>query len=113
MMSSSISLCLQLLLAVAAAIHPSHGFDCSIHHHRYYYHRMAFGLGIRGGAASASLQLKQSSQEELETNNAGLLKFYTLKGGMCPYAARTWVTLLELDLPFESIDVSPMKKEDW
>lgn len=42
-----------------------------------------------------------------------LIKFYTLKGGMCPYAARTWITLLELGLPFETIEISREDKDDW
>jgi glutathione S-transferase len=32
---------------------------------------------------------------------------------MCPYAARTWITLLELGLPFELIGVNARNKEDW
>jgi len=30
-----------------------------------------------------------------------LMKFYCLEGGLCPYAARTWITLIELGYPFE------------
>lgn len=64
-------------------------------------------LDIRGGN-----HLEMTSTGEPETTNA-LIKFYTLQGGMCPYAARTRIALVELGLPFETIEVSPMKKEDW
>jgi glutathione S-transferase len=61
---------------------------------------------------SLDTKLDMTTKEDNETTS-NLFKFYTLKGGMCPYAARTWMTLLELGLPFEIIDVSPMNKEDW
>ena len=38
-------------------------------------------------------------------------KFYTLENGMCPYAARTWMTLLELGLSFDTVEVNALKKE--
>eukprot|EP00980_Cylindrotheca_fusiformis_P018351 scaffold5997_cov133-Cylindrotheca_fusiformis.AAC.2 len=62
---------------------------------------------IRGGGPleSASTDAARESDK--------LIKFYTLKGGMCPYAARTWMTLLELGIPFEMIEVSREDKEDW
>lgn len=53
--------------------------------------------------------LLQSTSDESENH----LKFYSLEGGMCPYAARTWITLLELGLPFELIEVNARRKEQW
>ena len=58
-------------------------------------------LVLRGGGSNV--------QSEEET----LIKFYTLKGGMCPYAARTWITLLELGVPFETIEITRDEKDGW
>lgn len=41
------------------------------------------------------------------------IQFYTLQGGMCPYAARTQIVLHELGLEFDTIEVSGMPKPDW
>ncbi|CAJ1950576.1 unnamed protein product [Cylindrotheca closterium] len=59
-------------------------------------------LTLRGGEDDIKTQ-----QEET------LIKFYTLKGGTCPYAARTWITLLELGIPFETIEISKEDKDNW
>ena len=40
-------------------------------------------------------------------------KFFMLEGGTCPYAARTWITLLELGLPFEIVEIDAANKPDW
>jgi hypothetical protein len=63
-------------------------------------------LDIRGGN-----HLEMTSTGEAETTDT-LIKFYMMKGGTCPFAARTGIALVELGLPFETIEVSPMK-EDW
>lgn len=39
------------------------------------------------------------------------IEFYTLKGGMCPYAARTHMVLMELGLEFTTIHVE--RNADW
>jgi glutathione S-transferase len=41
------------------------------------------------------------------------IEFYTLKGGMCPYAARTLMVLHELGLAFETIEIAHSPKPDW
>ena len=41
------------------------------------------------------------------------LKFYNFENGSCPYAARTWIAMAELGLPFELVPVSPYPKPDW
>lgn len=41
------------------------------------------------------------------------IQFFTLTGGMCPYAARTLIVLNELQLPFETVEVSGKPKPDW
>jgi glutathione S-transferase len=40
------------------------------------------------------------------------LQFYTRPGGMCPYAARTHLTLIELNVTFTTIEVPP-GRPDW
>jgi glutathione S-transferase len=42
-----------------------------------------------------------------------LLKFFTLEGRMCPFGARTWITLLELGLPFELVEIDAKAKTGW
>lgn len=59
------------------------------------------------------ISLRGGDNIETQSEEDALIKFYTLKGGMCPYAARTWITLLELGLPFETIEVSREEKDDW
>mmetsp|Transcript_20520 Transcript_20520/g.29766 ORF Transcript_20520/g.29766 Transcript_20520/m.29766 type:complete len:298 (+) Transcript_20520:116-1009(+) len=52
-------------------------------------------------------------------NDADLIKkdenieFFTLQGGMCPYAARTLIVLHELGLQFDTVEVSGRPKPDW
>eukprot|EP00565_Helicotheca_tamesis_P004198 CAMPEP_0185738016 /NCGR_PEP_ID=MMETSP1171-20130828/31843_1 /TAXON_ID=374046 /ORGANISM="Helicotheca tamensis, Strain CCMP826" /LENGTH=146 /DNA_ID=CAMNT_0028409103 /DNA_START=33 /DNA_END=470 /DNA_ORIENTATION=+ len=41
------------------------------------------------------------------------IEFFTLEGGMCPYAARTLIVLHELGLPFDTVEVSGRPKPDW
>jgi len=41
------------------------------------------------------------------------LKFFTLEGGMCPYAARTWICFLELDMDYETVGINGLKKPEW
>jgi glutathione S-transferase len=41
------------------------------------------------------------------------IEFYTLKGGMCPYAARTLIVLQELGLAFDTIEIAHSPKPDW
>ena len=48
-----------------------------------------------------------------ESGEGTLIRFYNLKNGTCPYAARTWITLLELGLPFEIIELSLEDRDDW
>jgi len=56
-----------------------------------------------------------SSTTDGATNNVPnkVFNFYTMENGMCPYAARTWITLLELGTPFDLVGVSPTAKEEW
>ena len=42
------------------------------------------------------------------------IQFFTLASGLCPYAARTHITLLELELDFERIEIAGgAEKPDW
>jgi len=66
---------------------------------------------LRGGAADDDIDSNSNDQKQPR-----LLSFYILEGGMCPYAARTWMTLLELDLPFDTTEIAyknNAKKPDW
>jgi len=66
---------------------------------------------LRGGAADDDSDSNSNDQKQPR-----LLSFYILEGGMCPYAARTWMTLLELDLPFDTTEIAyknNAKKPDW
>lgn len=57
----------------------------------------------RRRALSSSLMLRGGGGAE--TANKKLISFYILEGGMCPYAGRTWITLLELGLPFDYVEI--------
>ena len=39
------------------------------------------------------------------------IQFFTLANGMCPYAARTLIVLIELGLPYETVEITG--KPDW
>jgi len=41
------------------------------------------------------------------------LQFFTTPGNTCPYAARAYIVLKELNIPFEVTDVSGRPKPDW
>lgn len=108
----------------------------------------SFGFGRR---SSRTMQQHSALQtlggEQVMTDGDKLFNFYSLEGGMCPYAgmywyvtaasmlgrgndsethrlyslhepffhcetARTWITLLELGIPFELIEVNRQEK-DW
>ena len=53
------------------------------------------------------------TKDGIRDNDSKFLKFYMLEGGTCPYAARTWITLLELGLPFEIVEIDAQNKPDW
>ena len=59
------------------------------------------------------LLVLRGGESGVQSDEETLIKFYTLKGGMCPYAARTWITLLELGLPFETIEITQEDKNGW
>mmetsp|Transcript_13080 Transcript_13080/g.15353 ORF Transcript_13080/g.15353 Transcript_13080/m.15353 type:complete len:289 (-) Transcript_13080:133-999(-) len=42
-----------------------------------------------------------------------LLQFFTTPGNTCPYAARTYMVLKELEIPFDMTEVSTQDKPDW
>jgi len=42
-----------------------------------------------------------------------LLQFFTTPGNTCPYAARTYIVLKELEIPFDMTEVSTQDKPDW
>jgi hypothetical protein len=62
-----------------------------------------------------SLRARIRANVELESDTVlPRMKFYCLDGGMCPYAARTWITLIELGFPFEIEYMNPTNlKSDW
>jgi len=41
------------------------------------------------------------------------LQFFTTPGNTCPYAARTYIVLKELDIPFDMMEVSGRPKPAW
>lgn len=41
------------------------------------------------------------------------LQFFTTPGNTCPYAARAYIVLKELNIPFETQEVSGRPKPDW
>ena len=41
------------------------------------------------------------------------LQFFTTTGNTCPYAARAYIVLKELNIPFETQEVSGRPKPDW
>uniref|UniRef100_A0A7S1BU69 GST N-terminal domain-containing protein n=1 Tax=Corethron hystrix TaxID=216773 RepID=A0A7S1BU69_9STRA len=47
------------------------------------------------------------------TNPSTPIQFFTTPGNTCPYAARTFIVLKELDLPFDMTEVSGRPKPDW
>mmetsp|Transcript_44605 Transcript_44605/g.93606 ORF Transcript_44605/g.93606 Transcript_44605/m.93606 type:complete len:234 (+) Transcript_44605:49-750(+) len=44
-----------------------------------------------------------------------MIQFFILKGNVCPYAHRTYITLLELRIPFDLVEIegSGAHKPDW
>lgn len=85
-------------------------------HTSVWFFLLAFYIGSFRGHALSSVAAVHgnvsglSLEEDAATNQ---LKFYTLEGGMCPYAARTWITLLELGLPFELVEINAKNKAEW
>jgi len=41
------------------------------------------------------------------------IQFFTTPGNTCPYAARTYIVLKELDIPYDLTEVSGRPKPDW
>lgn len=62
-------------------------------------------------------RLRAGGTENNNEDNAELppplIKLAVFDGSSCPYAARTWMTVLELGIPHEILEVSPMKKPAW
>ena len=71
----------------------------------------AFSSSVKPPPAAQSG--KSTDDDDSSRSKSPIFKFYNMENGMCPYAARTWITLLELGIPFENVGVSPMKKEEW
>jgi glutathione S-transferase len=61
---------------------------------------------IRGGDIDNN-NMASTAESGADTKN--LFQFYMFQGGTCPYAARTWMVLLELGLPFEMIELADGK----
>ena len=45
--------------------------------------------------------------------DANNIQFYIFKGGLCPFAGRTWIVLLELGLPFDMIFIDFNVENKW
>lgn len=107
MTSSYLSGLMLIAVVLASSQSLQHGKYLPSFHVRAVTDRQTSLFGARGGNQRDMASTDGSKATE------DFMKFYTLKGGMCPYAARTWIALLELGIPFELIEVSPIEKEDW
>mmetsp|Transcript_19850 Transcript_19850/g.24489 ORF Transcript_19850/g.24489 Transcript_19850/m.24489 type:complete len:312 (+) Transcript_19850:99-1034(+) len=63
------------------------------------------------GSLERILALKGGYDSTIGPDPSNPIQFFTLAGGMCPYAARTLIVFHELGLPFETVEISG--KPDW
>jgi len=90
-----------------------HLFPCSKGFSAYAVHRQQSYRQPWGHAPLAAANTEPNQPTTDAAPGDKVFNFYTMENGMCPYAARTWITLLELEVPFDLIGVSPMAKEEW
>jgi glutathione S-transferase len=49
----------------------------------------------------------------VSTKDTDIINFYIFKGGLCPFAGRTWIVLLELGLPFDMVYIDYNVENPW
>jgi len=56
---------------------------------------------------------KLSTPSNMKENKLPCFKFYTSDSTFCGFAARTWMTLVELNVPFDLVKVPVRAKPEW
>ena len=70
------------------------------------------GRGAPSSSSSSSLGMG-GYDATVGTDPGAPIQFFTTPGNTCPYAARTYIVLEELGLPFDLTEVSGRPKPDW